>query len=277
MKKRLLILFALLFVPLVLSAPCDLSISMLNQDPYPAIPGDYVKILFQVGGITDSSCGDLSFNLIDKYPISFDDSSDKKISIKSGTFVKDFSSHATIAYKVRVNPDALDGDNKIELAYSRGEGNQNLVSKEFNLFVKDTRANFEIYVKNFDFKTNDVTFEILNTAKVDIRSVTIEILPSQNVIAKGAQTKIAGDLDSNEYTTFDFEIEPQKTTVNMRIYYTDDVGIRRQIDKSVLLDPSFFEGRKTPEKSSSPIVNIFIIIAILLIVYKIYKKRNKKK
>ena len=52
-SDKLLILLPLFLISLTLvsAIACDLKVSMINQDPYPAIPGEYVKIVFQVEGV----------------------------------------------------------------------------------------------------------------------------------------------------------------------------------------------------------------------------------
>ena len=85
--KRMLIL-ALIGLVLISfsSAECDLSISMINQDPYPAVPGDYVKVVFQVAGIEDPSCKEVSFELLEQYPIVFDPDQKRIYEIEAGTY-----------------------------------------------------------------------------------------------------------------------------------------------------------------------------------------------
>jgi hypothetical protein len=254
---------------------CNPVVQLLSQDSYPAIPGDYVKLVFQIEGISDSACGDITFELANKYPIVFDPGQESKVSLMSGTFVKDYSTHKLIAYKVRVDQDAVDGDNPIEILLSKGTS-QGVESKQFNLFVEDTRADFEVYVKDLSFITNIVTLEVLNIAKVDVKSIAVEVLDYPNLIVKGAKTKIIGDLDSNEYTSAEFEIKPSETIVPVRIYYTDNAGFRRSIDKNVTLIPSLFQDRKADEKTTPVTSYVVGLVIILAIVYWIYKKRKAK-
>ena len=67
MKKRgkliLSSLFFAIFLISLVSAVCTLEVSLVNQDPYPAVQGDTVRILFQVSGVQDSSCNGASFQL----------------------------------------------------------------------------------------------------------------------------------------------------------------------------------------------------------------------
>jgi hypothetical protein len=254
---------------------CNPTVQLLSQDPYPAVPGDYVKLVFQIEGISDSSCGDITFELLNKYPIAFDPGQDGKISLRSGTFVKDYSTHKLVAYKVRVDQDAVDGDNPIEVLISKGTS-EGIESKQFNLNVEDTRADFEVYVKDLDMSTNMLTLEVLNIADVDVKSIAVELLDYPCLVIKGAKTKIIGDLDSNEYTSTEFEVKPAETIVPVKIYYTDDAGFRRSMEKNVTLIPSFFQNRKADEKST-PVITYVIVLAIIVgIVYWFYKRKKNR-
>jgi hypothetical protein len=273
--KRLVVIilvsFFLLANALALESACDLTVQMLNQDPYPAVPGDYVKLVFQVDGLQSTGCGDVTFQLLEKYPIMFDNATEKIISLKSGTFVRSFSSHATIAYKVRVDENALDGDNPIEVAYSTKGSNSFSQSKEFNLSVEDVRANFEVYVKSFDATTNDVTFEILNIAKSSVSAVTMELGDVENLKVYGSRTRIVGDLDSNEYTTSDFTIAPTKMEIPINVLYTDTAGIRRSTNAVVKFNPEDFAA---VAQKSSPTKYYIIGIIVIALAYWLYR-RNK--
>lgn len=281
MKKVIGSVVVLAFVLLSFSfisaatSECNPTVQLLSQDPYPAIPGDYVKLVFQIEGISDSVCGDISLELLNKYPIAFDPSQESKVSFKAGTFVKDYSTHKLVAYKVRVDQDAVDGDNPIEVLLTKGTS-EGVESKQFNLLVEDTRADFEVYVKDLSFTTNFITLEVLNIAKVNVKSIAVEVLDYPNLVVKGAKTKIIGDLDSNEYTSAEFEIKPTETIVPLRISYTDNAGFRRSVDKNVTLVPSLFQERKADEKSTPMTSYILGVVIILAIVYWLYKRRKAK-
>jgi len=90
MKKSVLIYLLIMFFSFtfVSSEACKLDISLINQDPYPAIPGDYVKVVFQVNGVSNPECGKVEFELLDKYPISFDPTDEPKIIFQSGIYNK---------------------------------------------------------------------------------------------------------------------------------------------------------------------------------------------
>ena len=157
MKKRGLMIWTLLSLVLIstlISANaitgCNLEVSLINQDPYPAIPGDYVELVFQVDGVGNPECGEISFELEETFPISFDQDEEPKVTIESGFYEKNFGSFLIVPYKVRVDEEALDGDNPIEVEYSYKSTTEGSTrTQEFNLNIEDTRVDFEIFVKDY--------------------------------------------------------------------------------------------------------------------------------
>src|SRR3989338_9175616 len=87
----LLTILLIILIPKVNATACFLNVSLINQDPYPAVPGDYVKIVFQITGTENPECESVFFELLSEYPISFDPNTTSKIQIKGGTFTKDYS------------------------------------------------------------------------------------------------------------------------------------------------------------------------------------------
>jgi len=278
--KRGLISLILMFVislTFVSSTICDLDITMLNQDPYPAVPGDYVEIVFQISGIENPDCGNVVFSLVEKYPLVFDPEMDPSVTISSGTFTKDYSSSKVIPYKVRVDEDAIDGDNPIEVSfYSSGFSGNSYQTKEFNLNIEDVKADFEIFVKDYDVNTRIITFEVLNIADADIEALTLEIPTQDGVNVKGAKRTILGDLDSNEYTSAEFELVSFVDEIVMNIFYTDSIGVRRDMAKVVSYESEYFVGRQSDSKSTSIWVYIILVVVVLAVIYFV-RKRNKKK
>ena len=280
MKNKILFSFVVLsiiFSSVLLSAEeCGLKVSMINQDPYPAIPGEYVKIVFQVEGISDEKCGQIEVELLEKYPISFDESNDSLITFRSGIYEKDFSSFLTAPFKVRVDENALDGDTTIEIRTKTGF-TSGYVIKQFLLNIKDSKVDFEVHVKDYDYDTNTVTFEILNIGKNDVEALTVEIPKQENIEIKGPNRNIVGDIDSNEFSTADFEAIIKNGEIKMNIIYTDNIDVRRTIEKSVEFDSSYFLDRKADQKTTSKWNYVLGVAVILAIGYYFYRRQKKKK
>lgn len=280
MKKSVLVLaFAvLLLFPIInISAEgCNLDISMINQDPYPAIPGDYVKIVFQVDGIADPDCGEITFELLDKYPISLDEGESPEIVFQSGVYKKDYSSFLTAPYKVRIDKDAVDGDNPIEVQYKRSSSDL-YITKQFMLNIEDSRADFEIHVKDYDYMTNTITFEILNIGEKDVEALTVEIPKQDNIIIKGSNRNIVGDIDSSEFTTADFEAIPSDGNIKLNVLYTDSIDVRRTLEIIVPFESSYFQNRISDQKVTPTSSYIIAGIIVFLVIYFIYRRMKKKK
>lgn len=279
MKKEILVLFVLLLnINFVLAAECNLAATLVNQDPYPAVQGDYVKLVFQLNGVNDPECGIVTFSLLEKYPIIFDPGSQETITVNSGTFTKNNPSFLMIPYKVRVDENAVNGENPIEVSFSKKVGTPQSASflKEFNLEVKDVRADFEVLVNNYDTITNILTLEVLNIGKSDVKALTLEIPKQDNIEIKGSNTNILGDIDSNDYTTSDFEATSEGGNINLNIKYTDETGARRELSKTVYFDPISFDNRKANQKSIPYISYTIFAIIVLGVIYLFYRRHRKK-
>lgn len=282
MQKRVISLLLLVFLFSGVSAASDSSIrcnptvQLISQDPYPAVPGDYVKLLFQISGVSDSSCGGISIELAENYPISFDPGESKKVSFLSGTFVRDYQTHKLIAYQVRVDKDAMDGENPIEILISSGASSV-VESKKFNLNVEDVRADFDVFVKSYDYSNNRLVLEILNTAKNDVKAITVRMPKQENIKITGSNQNIVGDLDSNDYTSRDFTAVPKDGKINLEIEYTDITGKRRTVEKEVLFESEYFTHTKSNGNFK---VNFWMIAFIALLAFFLirdYRAKKKKK
>ena len=275
MKKRLIIYLTVLFYISIISA-CTLDVNLINQDPYPAIPGDYVKLVFQLTGIENPDCGTVSFELLENYPISFDPNTTAKIETKSGTYQRDFNSYLIIPYKVRLDENALDGENKVEVKY-KSELNPAEILKTFYIEVEDTHADFELHIKKYLYDTKDLTIEIINIEEIDIEALTLEIPKQENIEIRGTNRIVVGDIDSNEYTTADFKAIPKDGEIEVKIMYTDTIGTRREIIKKINYDSSYFIEREDEKQKIPTYYYAAGIIIIFIIIIFSLKRRKKKK
>lgn len=275
--KKVVILFLSIFLLNLVSASCTLDASLVNQDPYPAVPNEYVKLVFQVTGLQDPDCKNVYFELVPSYPLILDPDSSTKVKIKGDTYLKDYSSHLQVPYKVRIDENALNGDAQIEVKFSSTTNPDFYISKQFDISIEDVRADFEIYVKNYDIATNTIEFEILNIGENDISALTVEIPSQENIDVRGANRNIVGDLDSNDYTTADFEAIAQNGEITLNLYYTDLIGVRREAQEIVSFEKAPFEKQASNQTSSSIGTYIIILLIIAGIVYYFYRRHKKKK
>ena len=279
MKKRILgiLIFAVLlqFVAIASAADtCDLTATLLNQDPHPAIPGEAVKVVFQIDGVSDPDCGDVEITLIESFPFALDKGYDASVVVQSGTYVRGFGSFLLVPYKLVIDEDALEGMNKLELDVSSSSGAT--ITYSFDIEVEDLRTDFEVSVKDYDPKTSILTFQILNIGENDIEALTIDI-PAQDFLEiKGSSRNIVGSLDSNDDTTFSFEAKPKDGDFRLIITYTDAINKRRTLEKTVSFDSSNFDGRVRDGEGLSIWFYITIII-VLVLIYRWYRGRKRRK
>ncbi len=261
------------------SSSCNLQVSLVNQDPYPAVQGDTVKLLFQVSGVQSAACNGAMFKLDPGYAFSLTQNNSIQ-TLQGSTFSQNFNSNWVIPYVLNVNPDAPDGDSQVTVYYAPGNNVINFpasgFSQTFNITVQDSRAKFDIFVSNYDSTTKTITFQILNTAKVDVKAVTITIPEQRTMQVKGANTNIVGDINSNSYTSADFIGTPSNGNITLQVSYSDQAGVRRTIDQNVTYDSIYFTNIPSSGSSSGTIIIILLIIAAI-VGYFIYRNRKKKK
>ena len=272
MKKVVLIGLLIFFLASPVLADCDINVSLLNQDPYPAVPGDYVKLVFQVTGRDNPECGDFSFQLLEEYPLKFDKGENGYRHFERISYIKDYTMNTLIPFKVRVDEAAADGTNQIKVWYK--EGNTARVLKDFDFEVRDVRAKFDIYVKDYDINTHELTLEVLNYGKADIEAVTVEIPKQDNIIVKGPNKAIIGDLDSNDYTTASFEAIPKDGRIKLKVWYSDEADIRRSANVSFVFDSNSFMGRARDKKGVSFWVYFLVVVVVGFAVWKFFKRKK---
>lgn len=276
-------LFALAVTGFVSAADpsaCHLDVSLVNQDPVHVVPGEYVKVVFQLSGVENPNCKDVSFNLLPEYPFSVDPGVETQRVIPAGTFTQSYNSQATIPFTLRVDKDALDNDYRIKVQFGTTAGGSSaLVEKEFNISVEDVTSNFDVFVQDYDEATKTLTFDIVNIGKNDVDALSVKIPKQSTIEVKGANQAIVGSLDSGQDTTFSYEATPEDGNINLEISYNDQNGDRRTVTKSVNYDSSYFTGRVQTESSSSWrwILVLVVIIAIGVWYYLRRRKKNKEK
>lgn len=279
LKRSISNLIILILILPALASACELEAIMVNQDPYPAVPGDYVTAVFQIKGVSDVDCGLVSFTLNPKFPFSLDSGISPEKSIIGGTYSgTNFKSFLLAPYKIRVDSKALDGDNDIEAILT--SKTNNLISstiETFKINVEATDTDFEISVKNYDELTKIITFDILNVGKNDIEALTIEIPKQEKITIKGSNRNIVGSLDSNEDTTFSFEANPKNGEIEVNILYTDKVNVRRELKKKVEFDSEYFTNRESDNNGMSFWFYFSLVLIIFLATRWYFKQKKSKK
>lgn len=122
-KKQIILMTLLIASLLTVSFANDnnfakLNEVLLNQNPDPANPGDYVEIRFKVEKEGNAEIRDIEYELIPKYPFSFDSSDTpiKKLEDWAGNSEDD--EFFILYYKLKVDENALEDDYDLTLLQS---------------------------------------------------------------------------------------------------------------------------------------------------------------
>lgn len=266
----------------VVSKDCAPKIELLNQDPYPANPGEYVKVVFQINGLENPNCKKVVFSVNENFPFSLEPGSQNEVNVYGSAYVRNYNSTALIPYNLMVDKDAADGDNEIEVAMQIVKASGEVVSQveQFMINVQGVKVDFDLSIKDFDSSTNTLTFEILNIGESDITALVAEIPKQDNVVVKGSNRNIIGDLDASDDTTFKFEAMPKDGEIDVALAYTDSINKRREAMKKVYYDSSYFTDRKkdqAPAKSGYYYLFwLLLLINVVLFVRRWWKRRKKK-
>lgn len=276
--RGVFISFLVLALISFVSSQCALDVSLLNQDPYPAVPGDYVKVVFQISGLSSPSCHNVDFWFDESFPFTLDPGAEKKILLKSGTYTQDYSDVVLVPYKLRVDTEALDGNNEIRTFYSTRENPNTVYTRKFNISVEESKTDFEVFITDYVADTKKITLGLLNIGKTDASAVTVEIPNQANIKLIKTNRIILGDLNSKEDDTVTFEATPSQGNINLTIYYNDETNERRAIEKTVVFSPDLFpktENKKTFSPTLAFIIGLLIPLIIFYARHKIKKRRER--
>lgn len=258
------------------SALCTLTPTLINQDPTSAVPGETVKLLFQLTGTENPECGTINLEFVEEYPFSLDSGYSRIQNIQGGTYQREFNSFWIIPYKVRVSSDALDGDHKLSLKTWINAESQLAKISDFNISIEEVRTDFIITLDSYSFATNKLVLGIVNVGENNAQSITVEVPQQENAAVEGGRVKILGELDSNEDTTVTFDANLVSGPITINLEYNDEIGERRKVSQEIQFSELAFEG--TREKSSISFSSILLwLIIIGIIIYLFILRRRKAK
>lgn len=120
--------------------------TLLNQDPDPAEPGEYVELRWNIQKLGNDELKDLQFEIMPEYPFTVDEGETKIKNVGDLIGFSDDKTYYTLYYRLRVDDDALEDTYDVTLKYRYiGEKGQNNGEEEFKIRVGDKETpNFVI-------------------------------------------------------------------------------------------------------------------------------------
>lgn len=213
----------------------DFTIVSTIYEPYPAEPGKYIDLYIKVENRGTKQATDTAFELLPKYPFTIESAGD---ALKSyGTL--DTFQPVLLRYRVRVDKDAVSGNNKIDLRYRTGSSGA-WYSVSFDIFVKprDTVLSIE-KVESIPSEIPAggkaiVRFTLKNLAKTRIKDISLKLDMSGTTLpfapTDSTTEKRIELLDPEEEKSIQFNIisdasgEPKIYKIPIALSYSDEAG-----------------------------------------------------
>jgi len=219
-----------------------------NQNPYPAAPNSYVNLAFKLENWGTDKADNVFFELVPTYPFSLDPGANTTIQLGTMNGLQTNNFAALLKYKVKVDQNAVEGDNKIEVRYGFGDGTS-FATKTFNVTVSNPQTDFDVVMQGTT--SGSTTLAIANIGSNTAYSIIVTIPNQPNFMAQGVSSSIVGNLNAGDYTLASFQIASTSTlnqsagraafnrsastpgSLLVQISYTDTLGIRRTVQKEV--------------------------------------------
>ncbi len=250
-----------------------LRVGMLNQIPDPAEPGKYVDIRFKFENNGSKSLDNIEAEILPQYPFSLDPGTSTIKSLGSINPSQKGDKGVVIKYKLRVDKDALEGENEIKLRY-RTNGDGWITLSEFKIDVQpfdailllDTVKSIPESIGPGKRAKIEITFS--NIAEILLKKIRVKLKLSSAPLAPIGSTneKVIEKIDKGEKSTLIFDViaEPDAEsgvyTIPVEFVYYDSLGnsynrnstigliIGSEPDLSVNIDStSIYQSGKTGE------------------------------
>ncbi|MBW2968883.1 hypothetical protein KY314_02070 [Candidatus Woesearchaeota archaeon] len=216
-----------------------LQISSMRYEPYPVNPGEYVKLWIKAENLGTGHTTDATFRLVPKFPFSLDSEEDAVQRLGQIGYGKIKGDNVVVLeYKLKVDKDAIEGENEIEMKYNVDNSNS-WMSKLFTIDIADAQTDFDLVIQEVEDST--VAIAIANTGKNIAYSVIVKMPEQENFETIGTSGQMVGNLENGDYSMVSFEINEKRKaatdkTLQIQIDYTDMIGERRSVIKKVVFE-----------------------------------------
>jgi len=204
----------------------NVEVSSIKYEPYPANPGEYFDLWVKIY-VGSSNYAKIEF--VENYPFSLDD---------DDALIQEFESSGEylLHYTVRVDEDAVDGVNELELKISSIRYDDLSVIDSFDIYVSDAQTDFDLVVQ--DSSDSEISIAIANIGKNTANSMIVRVPEQEDYTTTGTNGQMVGNLDAGDYTIVSFTVASttrDAEDLTIQIDYTDNIGKRRSVTKEISL------------------------------------------
>jgi len=240
MKRFMILILALSLLTAIsaqsdyadLSDTSDISISLVNQDPDPAIAGDIVELRLGIENRGGESI-DLNMQINPEYPFELipGESSTQDIGIVRGYQTDENMQIAK--YKLRVDRDAPAGTYELKVEYW-DEGASSTVTKSLNIDVKNKESAEIIHIDRTSLipgKQESMMFTITNVGNAPLRDMTFYWENEDDIILPvgSDNTKYVKYIDIGESSVLEYQVvadtnaDPGLYKLDLHLAYDDPI------------------------------------------------------
>lgn len=215
-----------------------LEVTLISQDPDPAEPGQILELRFKVENRGSQNAEDITFEILPEYPFSlYSGIAAKKIGSIQGWQKQEQG--VIVYYKLKVDDDAVQGENTIDIKYKIGKGDWIYV-KDFIIRIRTADVVLAItsvvsYPEVIPAGSKaKIKFRLKNLADSLIRDIKIRLDLSSSdvpfVPIKSTTEKKIYQLISKRETELTFDVmampdaESKAYKIPVNISYMDEVG-----------------------------------------------------
>jgi hypothetical protein len=294
------------------SPSCKPQIKLVGQDPVPATPNSYLKLVFEVSNLGGIDCQEgLAIKLNQAYPFSLDPGINEFQTLSARPYASGYNTVWTVPYTVKIASDTINGEYNLTLFYHTGNSEvfgDSYSIASFNITIKDTQTDFSTIVQ--ETSGTQVSIGIVNIGENTANALIVGIPQQDNYETSGVSEQIVGNLAAGDYTIVSFTLtqknlkDPTKINgtrpsgtatvgqpLKIKISYTDGIGKRRSVINELQLTttPSSNMTQMIPnganfgKRNNSSSVLLWWILGIIVVVlaagafvyFKYFRKRKK--
>ncbi len=269
-------------------------LELTSIDPSSLKPGDKINLTFTITNKGSNPVSNAVFTWTSSGNAILPLGSDNRMlmpSIGSGADYK-------IPVEVSVSPSAAPGvyPLSITLQYSDKSGTNQTINSVAGIKISGD-TNFDVVAQ--DSSAGSTTLAVANIGANAGQSVIVSIPSQENFRVVGTSSSVVGNLNAGDYTLATFQLAPARAAnfsaggenLVVEISYTDALGVRRIVQKNVMLNAAAaagnFTGIRSAQQRGTAQTNgsgglTYIIIGVVGIVaivafFKIRKMRKTRK
>ncbi len=236
MKKILLyVVIASLMITTVFAAatPSLIGISLVNQDPDPALAGDIVELRLGIENSGGEPANNLVLELIPTYPFELMTGESAVQEVGTLSAYQQDADMRIVKYKVRIDKDATAGSYELKIKYSE-DGVDTLFQRSLWVDVSSSDSAEIIYINQVELipgKITPLTFTVNNVGSSPLRELSFQWENEDDIILPvgSDNTKYVKYIDVGEDAELSFDViasanaDPDLYKLDLLLTYQDPV------------------------------------------------------